>query len=165
MEWFLQGVELEKKRKVFEAMQFYRKAVQLVPDIEYKFYEANQKNLVNTNLTTEEGDNTDSDKTEEVLDDEDDGNDNLENVDLIHRFQTKLSRSKKMFERANAKDKFLIVTSAHFSDLPTEVILYILRWVVSSDLDLKSLERFSAVSRGFYLLARDPEIWRQVCLK
>ncbi|NWZ23212.1 FBX9 protein, partial [Asarcornis scutulata] len=49
--------------------------------------------------------------------------------------------------------------------LPLEVLMYIFRWVVSSDLDLRSLEQLSLVCRGFYICARDPEIWHQVCLK
>lgn len=43
--------------------------------------------------------------------------------------------------------------------------MYIFRWVVSSDLDLRSLEQLSQVCRGFYICARDPEIWRLACLK
>lgn len=46
-----------------------------------------------------------------------------------------------------------------------EMILNILRWVVSSDLDFRSLEMFSMVCRGFYLCARDSEIWRLACVK
>ncbi|NIG60526.1 F-box only protein 9 [Pontoporia blainvillei] len=46
-----------------------------------------------------------------------------------------------------------------------EVLMYIFRWVVSSDLDLRSLEQLSQVCRGFYICARDPEIWRLACLK
>lgn len=37
--WFLEGVENEQKGKLYEAIQFYRKAVQLVPDIEFRLYE------------------------------------------------------------------------------------------------------------------------------
>lgn len=55
--------------------------------------------------------------------------------------------------------------STHISALPVEIILYILRWVVSWDLDVRSLEMFSMVCRGFYLCSRDPEIWRMACMK
>lgn len=159
---FIQGAELERTGKVFEAMRFYRRAVQLVPDIEFKVYDKKvsvQKqdppsksceieqltlNLIETNLQVGE---------------------NLEKVDLALRFQTLLAKSGKLFEMASSADRMLIVTSAHFSDLPMEVILYILHWVVSSEMDLKSLERFSSVCRGFYLLARDQEIWKRACLR
>lgn len=55
--------------------------------------------------------------------------------------------------------------STHFSDLPPEIILYILQWVISEDCDVRSVERVSAVSRGFYLLARDPDLWKLLCQK
>ena len=38
--------------------------------------------------------------------------------------------------------------------LPPEVLIYIFRWVVSSDLDLRALEQLSLVCRGFYICAR-----------
>ena len=46
-----------------------------------------------------------------------------------------------------------------------EIVLYILRWVVSTELDFRSLEMFSRVCRGFFISARDPEIWRLACIR
>ena len=37
---FLEGIELERSRKYFEAIKLYRRAVQLEPNIEYKVYQA-----------------------------------------------------------------------------------------------------------------------------
>lgn len=34
--WFLEGVEHEKSGRLIEAIRYYKKAVQLVPDIEFK---------------------------------------------------------------------------------------------------------------------------------
>lgn len=34
--FFIKGIEMEKAGKMYEAIQFYRRAVQLVPDIEFK---------------------------------------------------------------------------------------------------------------------------------
>ncbi|XP_037079401.1 F-box only protein 9-like, partial [Pollicipes pollicipes] len=48
-------------------------------------------------------------------------------------------------------------------DLPTEVIQLILRWVVSADLDMRSLDRLSLVCRGLYRLCRDPALWKRIC--
>jgi len=53
----------------------------------------------------------------------------------------------------------------HIGQLPSEVINYILKWVVSSDLDFKSLESCSQVCRGLYVASRDDDIWRLVSLK
>ncbi|XP_054921747.1 F-box only protein 9 isoform X2 [Dermacentor andersoni] len=55
--------------------------------------------------------------------------------------------------------------ATHISDLPREVFMFILRWVVSSDLDILSLEAVSKVCRGFYLCARDPELWHTACVR
>ncbi|XP_050074698.1 F-box only protein 9 [Anopheles maculipalpis] len=161
---FQQGSDLERSGKVFEAMRLYRRATQLVPDIEFRVYDikhakpkedpTNDKNARLVEGLMERMMEANIDEDEE----------NLENVDLALRFQTLMARSGKLFERASG-DRKLIVTTAHFSDLPMELILYILRWVVSNDLDMKSLERFASVCRGFYLLARDPEIWRHACMR
>uniref|UniRef100_A0A182WI53 F-box domain-containing protein n=1 Tax=Anopheles minimus TaxID=112268 RepID=A0A182WI53_9DIPT len=160
---FQQGSDLERSGKVFEAMRLYRRATQLVPDIEFRVYDKKhmkqQEDEHVANARIVEGL---MERMMEANIDEDE--ENLENVDLALRFQTLMSRSGKLFERASG-DRKLIVTAAHFSDLPMELILYILRWVVSNDLDLKSLERFASVCRGFYLLARDPEIWRHACMR
>ncbi|XP_053662094.1 F-box only protein 9 [Anopheles marshallii] len=160
---FQQGSELERSGKVFEAMRLYRRATQLVPDIEFRVYDKKhikpQEDESDANARIVEGL---MERMMEANIDEDE--ENLENVDLALRFQTLMARSGKLFERASG-DRKLIVTAAHFSDLPMELILYILRWVVSNDLDLKSLERFACVCRGFYLLARDPEIWRHACMR
>ncbi len=40
---------------------------------------------------------------------------------------------------------FLLLKATHFSQLPLEVIMLILKWVVSSHLDMRSLDAFSAV--------------------
>merc|ERR1719400_1961635 len=53
----------------------------------------------------------------------------------------------------------------HLGDLPSELLNYILKWVVSKELDLRSLERVSAVCRGLYLAARDQDIWRLACAR
>ena len=56
-------------------------------------------------------------------------------------------------------------TSQPNSRLPMEVLIHILKWVVSSELDLKSLETFSQVCRGFFVAARASDIWRRICIQ
>ena len=46
-----------------------------------------------------------------------------------------------------------------------ELVIHILKWVVSAELDLKSLENFSQVCRGFFLASRASDIWRLVCVQ
>ncbi|XP_050097733.1 F-box only protein 9 [Anopheles aquasalis] len=162
---FLQGTELERSGKVFEAMRLYRRATQLVPDIEFKVFEKKPKQPVPADATDAADSSAMDGLAERMVEANiDEEEEDLENVDLVLRFQTLMGRSGKLFERA-ASDRMLIVTAAHLSDLPMELILYILRWVVSNELDMKSLERFASVCRGFFLLARDPEIWRHACMR
>lgn len=45
----MQASELEQMGKVFEAMHLYRRAIQIIPDIEFKIYEATSKQLKEEN--------------------------------------------------------------------------------------------------------------------
>lgn len=60
---------------------------------------------------------------------------------------------------------FFCFQTTHISALPSEVLIDIFRWVVSSDLDVRSLEQCARVCRGFYVCARDPQLWKMVCRK
>lgn len=146
--------------KVFEAMNLYRKAVQIVPDIEFRIYDSfkNQIKPPKVEPQTEDELNANFSECDREDDDED-----LDGVDLMERFQLACAKKGCLFSRAG--DATVITTGPHFSDLPLEIILYILRWVVSSELDMRSLEQIAKVSRGFYVCAKDPEIWRLACLK
>lgn len=48
----------------------------------------------------------------------------------------------------------LVMCSYMTVALPREIIMYIFRWVVSRDLDMRALEQLSLVCRGFYICAR-----------
>jgi len=66
---------------------------------------------------------------------------------------------------ASSRDAGVLTTGLHFADLPPEIVMRILRWVVSAQLDMRSLEQCAAVSKGFYVYARDEELWRLACVK
>ncbi|KAL1506487.1 hypothetical protein ABEB36_005845 [Hypothenemus hampei] len=154
-DFFLQGINYEKSGKLYEAIQFYRKAVQLVPDIEYKLDYRSRLNDV-------QNDEPNFDPTQHFDESNlsDDDNDELiEDGQLFARIQKKVSKSGYL-----CTSKF-DQNFTHISSLPLELLLYILKWVVSSDLDLRSLEMFGSVCRGFYLCSRDPDIWKLTCLR
>ncbi|KAL2739689.1 F-box only protein 9 [Vespula maculifrons] len=156
---FLKGVEHEQSGKLYEAIQFYKRAVQLVPDIEFRLYESTKiksrerfesdDNLGSIDNDTNNADDNDKDEEEDA---EDESDLSVKLSRIVNRNQCVCFRK---FEQS----------TTHISALPMEIILYILRWVVSSELDLRSLEMFSRVCRGFYISARDPEIWRLACIK
>ncbi|XP_076241096.1 F-box only protein 9 [Calliopsis andreniformis] len=151
---FLKGIEHEQSRKFYEAIQFYKRAVQLVPDIEFRLYESTK---VKSNDDNVEGLNND-------LDNIDDNNKNqndegIEESDLFIKLCKIMNNNKCVCFPKFEQD------TTHISALPMEIMLYILRWVVSDELDFRSLEMFSRVCRGFYISARDTEIWRLACVR
>lgn len=136
---FLKAVEEEQNGAVYEATKYYRRAMQLVPDIEYKInYESDR---VGGNYMTEN-----------------DSNDEIE--DLPAYLQQQLTLKDDRICEAEVE-----MTQMHISALPPEVLMYIFRWVVSTDLDMRALEQLALVCRGFYICARDPEIWRLACVR
>nr|XP_055026461.1 F-box only protein 9 [Misgurnus anguillicaudatus] len=144
-ELFLKAVEEEQNGAVYEAIKYYKSAMLLVPDIEFK---------INFSRTP------DPDRVGgSYL--EDNGNDG-EIDDLLTYFQQQLTLEDATL-RLCAPEKD--TSQVHISALPLEVLMYIFRWVVSCDLDLRALEQLSMVCRGFYICARDPEIWRSACLR
>ncbi|KAJ3640634.1 hypothetical protein Zmor_027186 [Zophobas morio] len=153
--YFLNGVEMEKNGKLYEAIQFYRRAVQLVPDIESRIDNVPRNKPLQEHIPEDEN----SDKEEYNESDDEDEDEEIKDGELQQRIQKKFS---KMSAICSPKQE---QKTTHISILPMEMILYILRWVVSCDLDLRSLEMFSMVCRGFYLCARDPEVWRLACLR
>ncbi|XP_040205755.1 F-box only protein 9 isoform X1 [Rana temporaria] len=142
-ELFLKAAEREQNGALYEAIKFYRQAMQLVPDIEFK---------INYNWSPDgEGKNF-----------MEDANDDSKMADLLAYFQQQLSFQESALKLCQPEYD---VTQTHISELPMEVLMYVFRWVVSSELDLRSLEQLSLVCKGFYICARDPEIWRLACLK
>ena len=159
---FLEGVELEQNGKLYDAILQYKKAVHLVPDIEIKVFnylKDNGEATTNPNINI---------KTPDIVGEtspKQDVNyspillgDDL-NCDLVSKFSLLSLQQKCLcFPENPAKD-------ADITRLPMEVLINILKWVVSSELDLYSLESCSEVCRGFYLASRAPDLWRLICLQ
>ncbi|KAK0173397.1 hypothetical protein PV328_006603 [Microctonus aethiopoides] len=160
---FLKGVEFEKSGELYDAIRFYKRAVQLVPDIELRLYESS-KSKISDKLENNDGLKTLSSGAQNVYenvgndDDDDDDDDNDEN-DFLEQLTKNSGHNHCVCFPQHEQN------AVHFSALPMEIVLYILRWVVSSELDLRSLEIFSRVCRGFFICARDPEIWRIACVR
>jgi len=156
-EYFQQGVQFEECGKLYDAIRFYKKAVNLVPDIEkeafkYTRQSVNKEQSV-SGLTAGECNNR-TQKREEPSEETD-----MQNlVDKFCQATLDSQSDQPLIQPENPSSQ-----SKHIGDLPVELLNYILKWVVSKDLDLRSLESCSQVCRGFYLAARDEEIWRLVC--
>ncbi|XP_049952574.1 F-box only protein 9 [Schistocerca serialis cubense] len=145
--FFLKGMEYEQDGKLYDAIRFYRRAVQLVPDIEFRLYSSKMQNQ------------KEEDEEDDTNGNEEDSSDSMDEVDVLDRAQ-------KVFNKTHCicLPEYPQKTT-HISALPLEIMLYIMRWVVSSELDIRSLEMCSRVCRGFYLCCRDPKIWRLACTR
>ncbi|EDW81520.1 uncharacterized protein Dwil_GK12109 [Drosophila willistoni] len=160
------AVKLEQMGKVYDALPFYRKATQIVPDIEFKFYE--QQKLTN-NDATKKFQNLANDFAKQL----DLGTSDFEQrddaiiIDLYEKFQRDLSQDEAYAGKLvmSSRDSNVLTTGLHISNLPPEIIIRIFRWVVSAQLDMRSLEQCAAVSKGFYVYARSEELWRLACVK
>lgn len=139
---FNKGVLLEQQGRLYEAVKFYRMAMQIDKDIEFK---SNKKQIEQQQASIEEKKNFKNEDDE----------------DLYDRFQTMILND----ENNQLCQKQFQQKGTHFSNLPFEVIIYILKWVASEDLDLRSIDIFSTVCKGFYVCSRDPEIWKLACEK
>ncbi|RVE44322.1 hypothetical protein evm_011046 [Chilo suppressalis] len=153
-ELFLRGVEMERGGKLYEAIQHYKRAMQILPDVEIRLYES-------TDLRSEtpEVESQSEEVVRENADPDSEDEDAIEGEDLWTRLQRITARKGVLCEPEYA------TKSAHLSWLPYEVVLVILRWVVSSELDAASLERAATVCRGLYVCARDTDLWRSLCLR
>lgn len=144
-ELFMRAVHEEQNGSFYEAIKFYRMAMQLVPDIEFK---------VNYSHPSD----ADADGGKYSL--MDSGSDE---VDDLHAYlEQKLTLESAFPKICNPE---LDLTRVHISALPSEILMYIFRWVISSDLDMRALEQLSLVCRGFYICAREPELWHSACVR
>ncbi|XP_072247198.1 F-box only protein 9 [Leuresthes tenuis] len=144
-ELFLRAVQEEQNGAVYEAIKFYRMAMQLVPDIEFKINYSRPPDSDRVGGKYLEDSNADG-----------------EIEDLLAYFEQQFTLESSFLKICTPE---LEMTQIHISALPREILMYIFRWVVSSDLDMRALEQLSLVCRGFYICARDPEIWRLACLR
>lgn len=167
--YYRMAVDLEQRGKVYDALAFYRKATQIVPDIEFRFYELQKPNYdVNKmyhNLPNDLSKQLDLSKSKDAKEEVEP----IEPIGLYEKFQRDLCSEEIYGGKILicSRDAGVVMTgrNLHISDLPPEIIMHILRWVVSSQLDMRSLEQFSAVCKGFYIYGRDEELWRLACVK
>ena len=188
---FLAGAELERTGQLYNAVMKYKKAVQMVPDIEYRVF--NQAKRGQTKATGEgesgqqrRGENvichlllhhsqkasnvpiSDPDDIQELTDQSDESSQvvldegAVAEAALVSRLGSLNLKPTTSF--IQMEDEELQASESHISCLPMEVLVLILKWVVSDQLDLRSLERCAEVCKGFYMASRAQELWRCVCM-
>ncbi|CAM4761420.1 unnamed protein product [Rotaria magnacalcarata] len=154
--FFQRASDLEREGKLYDAIKYYRAAMQLVPDIEFRMARKGQQPMTTMESNSQQENN-------------DEANNNNNTNEVSEPDQNLIDA----LQRAHLDDGELSAIciknfpqqATHISCLPSEVLIYILRWVVSSDLDIRSLEQCARTCRGFYLCARDPQLWKMICFK
>ncbi|XP_073952694.1 F-box only protein 9-like [Choristoneura fumiferana] len=150
---FRQGEELESRGKMYEAIQHYKRAMQINPDVETLLYDSAERG------DTPEDEESETEEVPRADGGEEEDEEWVEGEDLLARLQRIQARKGLLCEPDNPEKE------CQFSWLPYEVVLLILRWVVSAELDAASLERLAAACRGLYVACRDPDIWRAMCIR
>ncbi|CAK8673682.1 unnamed protein product [Clavelina lepadiformis] len=139
---FEQGIESERNGSFHDAIHFYRKAVQLDPDIEQRM--------------ALDFDATDRKTIEEDV--------NMNPTDLVAKFNSLSMKQPSEIDLQSVSNQ-LVLQELNIIQLPSEILCLICRWVASSDMDMKSLELLSETCRKFYVHAKDQAIWRAACEK
>merc|ERR550519_2469738 len=152
---FLQGAQFEENGKLFEAIRCYKRAERLVPNIEFETFDYTGRHKKKSPEKEAEKPGVAAMEEVEVVKEEE-----MVIQNLAQRFSRMRSTSQSSLIQPEVEDR-----RYHLGDLPTELLNYILKWVVSSELDLRSLESCSSVCRGLYIAARDPDIWRLACVR
>ncbi|KFD70234.1 hypothetical protein M514_03336 [Trichuris suis] len=150
---FEAGIAHEREGRMQQAIRCYKQAMKIYPDVEKMVF-------LNSSVTTglslkaieESGLITSCRRSPDEGDCQSTGR-------VIKNLEKRLSRNpnRQHCEPNEPQER------THISALPSEVVLQIFRWVISSDLDVQQLEQLSLVCSGFYKLARHPQLWQSIC--
>lgn len=143
------GVDHEKSGRFDDAIRCYKTAFFIEPEIDHKL---NRMEKLGQNVKLK-NEGTDDSLTNVRSDD---GNDSESLMDIFQR-------------NVNARGRICQPSkptqAGHISNLPPEMLSQIFNWVVSENLDFRSLENCSQVCQGFYLCARNMMLWKAACEK
>lgn len=144
---YLKGSELERTGYCFEAIEYYRRALKLVPDIEDKieFSVYNEQDVQGA---------TSSDTLDFYQD---------ETLLLPDEEELGVEQRGPWFDEVNCCEPYKPPKGAHISCLPDEILLTVFRYVVSTELDMRSIEMLSRVCKLFYQIAHGSDLWRSAC--
>jgi len=154
---YLKGVKHEQSGDMVEAIRHYKQAIKLVPNIEELMYAARVAPVSSSNV-----DKVAAKLGSVALREDSNDNETNENCDITDLF----SKLVRIFEEdGQICTPFEEPKMTHISSLPREIIVVLLKWIISTDLDLNSLEKLASVCRGFYVCCRHIELWKLACAK
>ncbi|XP_043213889.1 F-box only protein 9-like [Amphibalanus amphitrite] len=163
VELYMDGMRLEQRGLLYEAIQKYRRAEQTNAAVEEEVrrvllarHQAQQQQQQQSQQQKQQQQHTDAPPAGDGGEDSDEEQEDSPE-DVLRRLQ-QLS-----LQDARCCQPNVPQTARHISCLPGEVMQLITCWVVSSDLDVRSLDMLALVCRGFYRLARDNAVWKRIC--
>ena len=145
------GISEERAGNPFKAVNYYAKACRIFPDIEQEFRMGQTDSPKSSDVTSPAlaSDNEDPEEDEN------------------NEVSSSRSRcSQKFDDNCNwlCEPEFpLTPDKGHISMMPYDVMMKIFCHVALPDFELRSLEQCALVCRGFYALARGPELWKEAC--
>ncbi|XP_013192861.1 F-box only protein 9 [Amyelois transitella] len=149
---FMRAVELERGGDLYEAIQHYKRAMQILPDVESRLYESGE-------LGDEPEEQSEPEEAPTENNNQSDDEEWIEGEDLLARIQRLVAKKGTFCEPEHPTKE------THISCLPSEVVSLVLRWVAGAECDARSLERAAAASRGWLLLARAAPLYRDLCVR
>uniref|UniRef100_H0WX90 F-box only protein n=1 Tax=Otolemur garnettii TaxID=30611 RepID=H0WX90_OTOGA len=147
-ELFLKAVEEEQNGALYEAIKFYRRAMQLVPDIEFKI----------TYTRSPDGDGVGNSYIE-------DSDDDSKMADLLSYFQQQLTFQESVLKLCQPE---LESGQTHISGklIPFDILCFALFFCISDFILILTISWLPEACKKMYALCtKDPEIWRLACLK
>ncbi|XP_018013549.1 F-box only protein 9 isoform X2 [Hyalella azteca] len=147
---YVRGVELERAGKLYEAIQEYRRAMQLVPHIE------------SIAVSQGSGDGESAESCSNTASEDDEGSTGADEEvgvrgHIVSHISALLGPNAPVCQKRHQQQ------STHLSRLPLEIMEQIMCWVVGGELDMRSLHAVAAVCRGFFLLSRSETLWKKAC--
>lgn len=155
---FLIGADLEQDELHHESIRYYKQAMHLCPDIERQiFREQCEASLRSSTLSGKENIDANIQSGLEHIKDENE-------LPVLEKIKAAFDEDRSIHKFAYCRPAHKSKSSSkHIADLPHDLILQIFRYVIGKELDLASLESVGLVCRGYYMLSRDPSIWRSIC--
>ncbi|XP_065838834.1 F-box only protein 9-like [Oscarella lobularis] len=148
---FLKGIASEREGRHYDALHYYRRALQLDPGVESRMPRGDDVFTLPGRSYENDVDSSNEAEGVSTQHKDDDLGADSQKTSLSHQF-TKCQSMRHQ-------------TMTHISVLPQELLVHVFKWVVSGDLDMRSLEHLALVCKSFYACARDAELWRLACQK
>lgn len=156
---FLIGVDLEHDEQHNESIRYYKQAMHLCPNIEKQIFREQLEASAMAAAKSNDRKPEDTENTDPELETKED----TDRLPLIDRIRENHVQDPKNISGSCRPCLKVKSDTLHISNLPHDLLVKLIYYIVGQDFDLASLEQFGVVCRGFYLLSNDQNVWRSIC--